>query len=247
MSGNLSKDAAELVREGRRALRPSGADKARVFAALQNRMLVGETPTSDTNPTPMVGETAVGAKTMAKLAALTAGVVAAGVAFVMYATSDPEEQQGQAVPPVATRTDPAADTATNTATNTSAPTSNPISPTSDVEVVEDSGALQRTASSPASPRPSAQGADSDRLAEEVALLTRAQKHFHAGNLPGALAAADEHRRKFPRGVLAQERSNLRVRTLCGMGRDREAQTENNRLKRLAPGDVGSDDVCRRGK
>jgi hypothetical protein len=51
----------------------------------------------------------------------------------------------------------------------------------------------------------------DRLNEEATLLMRAEKKWHAGDLNGAIAAVDEHQRRFPGGVLAEERTALRAR------------------------------------
>jgi hypothetical protein len=49
----------------------------------------------------------------------------------------------------------------------------------------------------------------DSLAEEVAILSHASAELHAGRPAAALKALDEHRRKFPRGALAQERTSAR--------------------------------------
>ncbi len=231
MSDNLSKDATELVREGRQALRPTDADKARVFAALQNRMAVGETPTLETSPTPITGGTAAGGMSSGKLATLTASMVAAVVALVMYTRSEPELAPVAPLPSVSTRIEAVS----------VAPDTENVSPVGETTAPR----LEPVAPATVSVRPVPRNPESDRLAEEVALLTRAQKDFHAGNFKGALSAVDEHRRKFPKGTLVQERVNLRMQVLCGMGRDREAQAESSRLKRLAPGHANSADVCRR--
>jgi hypothetical protein len=75
---------------------------------------------------------------------------------------------------------------------------------------------------------------SDRLAEEVEILSRAQTELHAGQFASSLRLLEEHARKFPRGTLAQERRAARIQALCGMGRMSEADTE---LARLSPGSV----------
>ena len=208
-------------------------------------MAAGETSSPEASPPPIGGGAAVGGKSMAKLATLTASMVAVGVALVMYTSGTSEESETRSVPPVTTQVESVSDAASTDSFGSN----RRVEPNRRVSPSRDSGAprLEPTASSPASARPAARNTDADRLAEEVALLTRAQKAFHAGNFKGALAAVDAHRRKFPKGVLAQERVNLKMRTLCGMGREREAQVESNRLNRLAPGHVSSDDVCRRGK
>jgi outer membrane protein assembly factor BamD (BamD/ComL family) len=75
---------------------------------------------------------------------------------------------------------------------------------------------------------------SDRLAEEVELLSRAQTELRSGRYDTALRSLEEHARKFPRGTLAQERRATRIQALCSSGRTREADTE---LARLSPGSV----------
>lgn len=74
----------------------------------------------------------------------------------------------------------------------------------------------------------------DRLAQEVAILSRAAKFLEAGRAADALRAIDEHQRKFPNGALQEERYAARVQALCALGRREEAVGELARLSRLAP-------------
>jgi hypothetical protein len=234
VSDNLSKEATELVREGRQALRPTDADKARVFAALNNRIAgVDAPPQAKPQVDPAAPSTGL---TAGKLTALTVGVVAAVTAAVLYGLNQP-------VAPLPTVVATAAQ-------------STEASPQQDVpgsvsELPDDLAAptapndVQNAGS--ASSRTSGRDSDSSRLAEEVALLTRAEKEFHSGNLKQALASVDEHRRKFPKGKLVQERVNLRMQVLCGLGRDAEAEAEQKRFSRLTSGKGAPTDVCRRGK
>lgn len=232
MSDNLSKEAKELVREGRQALRPTDADKARVFAALNNRIAGVDAPP---HAKPQVDPVAPGTGlTAGKLTALTVGVVAAVTAAVFYGMNQPETSL-----PAVVATAPQ---------NTEAP------PLQDVPGLVSE--LPDDLAAPAAPndvqnagaaRASGRDGESSRLAEEVALLTRAEKEFHSGNLKQALASVDEHRRKFPKGKLVQERVNLRMQVLCGLGRDAEAEAEQKRFSRLTSGKGAPTDVCRRGK
>jgi len=75
---------------------------------------------------------------------------------------------------------------------------------------------------------------SDRLAEEVELLSRAETDLHAGRFAAALGVLDEHGRKFARGTLAPERRAARIQALCRLGRTAEADVE---LARLSPGSL----------
>src|SRR5690606_15836146 len=64
----------------------------------------------------------------------------------------------------------------------------------------------------------------DRLAEEAALLIRAEKDYHAGKLHKALATTEEHARTFPAGVLRRERVKLRNNIVCQMSADQGSKT-----------------------
>jgi hypothetical protein len=83
---------------------------------------------------------------------------------------------------------------------------------------------------PASPAASGHHAQ-DRLAAEVALLSRATRELRAGRPAEALKALDEYRRKFPKGLLSEEQRAARAQTLCALGRFEEA---NEKLAGLAP-------------
>jgi TolA-binding protein len=83
------------------------------------------------------------------------------------------------------------------------------------------------------PAPSVQSRH-DRLAEEVAILSQAAKDLRAGRAANALSALNEHQKKFPNGLLAQERRAARAEALCSLGRYTEAQSELATLSRTAP-------------
>jgi hypothetical protein len=69
------------------------------------------------------------------------------------------------------------------------------------------------------------------LAEEVALLSRAQAAIRNGKPTVALDVLNEHERKFGNGLLSEERIAARVRALCALGRTSEADAQ---LARLSP-------------
>ena len=71
----------------------------------------------------------------------------------------------------------------------------------------------------------------DRLAQEVALLSRATSDLRAGRAANALKLLDEHQRKFPNGVLGVERRAVRAQALCTLKRVGEGRAE---LAHLAP-------------
>jgi hypothetical protein len=61
------------------------------------------------------------------------------------------------------------------------------------------------------------------VAEEVRLVSAARGALREHDGARALGALDEHQRRFPRGVLAQESSAVRVLALCEVGREDEAR------------------------
>ena len=196
------------MRAGRAAFRPTDADRERVFQALLPH--VGGVEGAGT------GEGLAPAATAAKasLAKISAVVVALGVAGGgLYLAVRPESSPTKA--PVSTPAKPAP---LQPAPNDDAPAS--------VPAVPEPPSVEKRA--PAAAR------SADSLAQEVAILSRAGAELHAGRPTAALTALDEHQRKFPSGVLRQERSAARVQALCALGRTKEARTAFERLARTSP-------------
>ncbi|MGC4090005.1 MAG: hypothetical protein QM756_19375 [Polyangiaceae bacterium] len=204
----LSSKAEALVRAGRTALRPSTADRERISAALRARLGDAALPV-DAGSSSLLARMAWG-----KVSAITAAIgVVGGAAW--FALREP------------------------------APVSSvPAQPDSVARVVESATPLEPASSVvslPEAPAPSAPEVNApaakrpaDRLAEEVAILSKATSELHAGRAANALKKLDEHRRKFPNGLLAQERAAARVQALCALGRSAEARPELERLARVAP-------------
>ncbi|MBX3216391.1 MAG: hypothetical protein KF850_30410, partial [Labilithrix sp.] len=69
---------------------------------------------------------------------------------------------------------------------------------------------------------------------EVRLLERAQDALRARPAE-ALALADEHARRFPQGMLAQEREVIAIEALVKTGRASEANARASRFKARFPG------------
>jgi hypothetical protein len=86
----------------------------------------------------------------------------------------------------------------------------------------------------------------DHLAEEVAILSRATSELHAGRAASALKAISDHQRKFPNGLLSEERRAARAQALCALGRRGEAEVELGRLVKnspQSPNTVRAREVC----
>lgn len=84
---------------------------------------------------------------------------------------------------------------------------------------------------PFSPEPSAVGLGSPdaTLGAETQLMRPADQALRTRDPARALDLLDEHERRFPQGVLAEERSAERVTALCALGRVAEAHAEAARF------------------
>lgn len=71
-------------------------------------------------------------------------------------------------------------------------------------------------------------------AGELRLLQRAHAAYLAKDFESALADLARHRRRYPRGQLAEEREALRVRVLSDAGRQREARRAEARFDERYP-------------
>ena len=205
----LTPKAEELVQAGREALRPSEADRARVFQALLPRLGDG-----------------LGAEGLERAFDCTSSCKRNRREGCRGDRRD--RRRGRRAVPRA-----AHGVAAGKACHDGAGTLGCVPP-APIEKVPESApsAVPRAEAAeeraPVAPRPA------DSLAEEVAILSQASAALHGGRPAAALKALDEHRRKFPRGALVQERTSARIQALCALGRMKEAQAELARLARTSP-------------
>lgn len=212
---DLSPRARSLFEAGRGSHQPSAADRERVFASLSAR-IGGAGPEPRETP-PVRG----GGLSFPAISAAVFGLAVAGAgAFALFHAAAPT--------PVAV----AASTVPAPSTLAVAP------PPAALPTPADSAVVGSPVETAEQPRPGARSitaaAGNDRLAEEVAILSQAERDLNAGNYQSALRLLDEHRRKFPNGTLTQERMAARVQALCGLGRVSEAQAALARLTRTSP-------------
>ena len=201
----LGPRAREILRSGRDLNRPTDADRERIYNALQERLgaalLLAEGGKALPSPRP-------------RWPFVTGAVIGAGLLGGALFT-----MARQPAPPSAPRPLVAAASSAQLSPVPSA--LEPLVP--DVPKPTASVAADRSA-------PSARSAE-DRLAQEVALLARATSSLHAGQPADAMRVLDEYQRRFPKGLLTEERRAARAQALCSLGRESEAQAE---LARLAP-------------
>lgn len=229
---NLSPDGRALVASARRALRPTGGDRERVSAALRARLGAAALPVllapKAASALPMSAKPS--SFILASKLLIGAGV-AGGIAYLALEAGDPGAPLRHL--PREALSAPLAPLAAPPPTAPSAPPSAVVTET------------EPQPEKAAAPRPATRR---DRLAQEVAILSRAARQLSGGNAAAALKALDEHRRQFPAGVLAEERRAARAQALCALGRFSEAESELSRLSQpRSPSAARARAVCRNAR
>jgi len=208
---DLSPRARELMRSAHAMNRPTLADRARFESALRARLGAAVLPIQS-------GASSHAAQALWPIiSSFVVGALVVGGALLLAPGQD-RQAEGSASAPIA-QTAPAVPTASFPEIE---PAPAPVA-SSAVSVAAVAPPSTVVAPSPP-PKP-------DRLAEEVTLLSSAVSDLRAGRVSVALKTLDEHRRRFPSGILTEERCAARAQALCALGRQREAQAE---LDRLAP-------------
>lgn len=162
---------------------------------------------------------------------LAVGIVAV-VAAVHFGTPPAVAPQPL---PIATLSAPLADPAASGEVASAVSAAPPVtSATSEVPDVRPSAA-------PAKPKSVSAAPPAQDLGVEAEMLHRARAAMR--NDPArALAILSEHRSRFPKGVLAEERDALRVEALARLGKSREAERENDRFRKEHPDSVHADRI-----
>jgi hypothetical protein len=226
----MSGGSQDLFGRARAALVPPQGARERVAAALAAAALVpaqGPAPTAP--PAASAAPGSVAATGAAASAAVKIGGGVLALALVVGAAWF-ASRGGPSAPAAQTSEAQPAETAVAAASADPIPTAAPsVEPSSaDAPPVAASSAPAQRA-----PASSASGAG-DSLAEELALIKRAQASMRSGDAAGALTLLDQHQHRFPRGALGPERSALRIQALCALGRGAEARTLFQRLEAASP-------------
>ena len=208
----LSLKGRDLVRAGRRAFHPTDADRERLLGTLRSQL-------GDSSLPPDMGSmataAAAGRSIWPLISAVVVGIGIVGGALSFALRSGTERDN----PPV-----------TNVAQVAAAQQANdPVAPPT-AELATSPAATAPAADPPAPPAAAAHRPQ-DRLADEVAILSRATRDLRAGRPAEALKALDEYRHKFPKGLLSEEQRAARAQALCALGRFDEA---NEKIAGLAP-------------
>lgn len=210
----LSPRAQSLIRQSRSELRATDDDRERVRAALRVRLgqalIAGDALAAAATKSPALWP-------LAPAAFVGLGILGGALAVAFQWQSDvPTAQLGNSAPAVVL---PAPVPNESPLMAPSAPSAAP--PT-----------VPRDATN--SPRLTAPARPVDRLAEEVAILSRAARHLRSGRAAEALDALNEHQSKFPSGALVEERRAAKAEALCSLGRFSAAEAELARIFRSSP-------------
>ncbi len=241
---DLGPDARALIESARNADDPTPGDDARMRRALVGKLGIGIGLAAGTVATSTAAATTSAGVVVKSLVALAiVGGISAGGNYMYHAYDPGGSVVGPRVEPPAPSSEtlaiasalpaplpvpaPASTPApapekplvvtTNRIAN-SAPRSEPESPPVLLPVQH---VPSRTVQEPpvAPPAPPTR----DTLEDETRLLREAAVFLRAHDGASALGRLDEHARRFPHGLLAEERAGERVFSLCEMGRVGEAQ------------------------
>lgn len=217
---HLRPDARALIRAGKTAFRPQIEDRERVLQSLTRTLGEGAMLAEARRTTPPAGATSPFPHASWVVGGLGALAVGVGVLVATQSGRTPSKIEAPVSSTLST-VEPAP-TATIPSVNAD-----------DLPVrarVEGPAVLPRAWAPSSSAR-----SPSDSLPEEVRLLSKAEQQLSAGHPAEALTTLGEHERRFPGGVLAEERLAARVQSLCALGRVNEARTDLAKLGRAYPG------------
>jgi hypothetical protein len=235
---DLSPEDRELLVAGGRDDVPTEADRARVRNRLAARIGVAAGLGAATAgvATNTAAAAATGVSTLAKIVVVLAIGTLGAVGTAIVVTRQTPSAPPTGPSPTATASLAPARASTAPALGSAPPVS------SEVDEREPSpppsfAAPPPRASAPSAPRGIASHAPAeplpvaahDALAEETRLLRQADAATRGGDGRRALELLDEHARRFPRGVLAEERGAERVLALCAAGRIGEARAAATRF------------------
>ena len=196
----LSPRARDLVYAGRAASQPTAADRRRIEEALRARLGASVLPAQVVN-------VSLAARVRWPFAAsAVVGAILLGSAVLFAFRQEPQVKKTERPPQVT-------QVVTLSPALGAAPAAEPPATPAPPAAVQPE------------PRVHSSLPKEDPLAREVALLYEATGDLHAGRASDALKVLDEHRRKFPNGILSEERRAARVQALCSLGRSGEAETE----------------------
>jgi len=214
----LSSKARAVIQEARVEMRPSAGERERLEALLDAHLSAAPVPSPV--KTPAAPPRYAGGWRL--VTSLTVGAaLVGGAAYLLRPNTDP----GATPVPVSSTTEAPAPALAVQAPEAHEPTApEPVHVKQPIEAQ----APQRS---------------QDRLAQEVALLSRATSDLRAGRAGAALKSLDEHQRKFPNGMLTVERRAVKAQALCTLKRVSEGRAELSRLAPQSPAAGRAKQLC----
>jgi len=222
MSG-LSPELREFVQVSRSALRPTEADSARILEALRAQLGDAALVGAQTAQAAVASASTSFLFGKGSLMSLVGLAMLGGIWFFAAHNSRATLRETNAVTSVATTASASIALAPSLISSSTLPSPAPAA--SEVAAVANLG------SDGDKLRPAASHHVHDRLAEEVAIIARAETALRSGHPAVALDVLNEHERKFGNGLLAEERIAARAQALCALGRTAEADAQ---LTQLSP-------------
>ena len=220
----LSPKGQALVRAAQRAYQPTDADRERLLGALRAQLGDAALP-ADMSTATSAATAGSSAWPLVSVIVVGVGILGGALYYAWPRGAGPDKLQE-------TKTVPVAATPRVIEPIAAPPAEQPTSATP-MMPTPDPPALQATTGF----RPK------DRLAAEVAILSRATRDLRAGRPAEALKALDEYRRKFPKGLLGEEHRAARAQTLCALGRFAEANAKLAELPPKSPLAVRAKQFC----
>jgi hypothetical protein len=218
----LPPDARDALTHAKRLEGPGDAVRARMKA----RLVAALPPLPDggggdgggeAGTPPGAGAGALGALPKVPLWVAAAALVVGGAAGLLYPRTPVEHVVVMHGPPLTVSTPPAP-------LPVAPPSATAVLPTVDMKDLP----LVPVAAADAGP------ARGDDLAAERAALDVARTALGRGDGANALAACDEHARKYPRGALAEEREAIAVQALVLEHRGDDARARAERFRKAHP-------------
>ena len=222
---SLGPEGRALIESSRRALRPTAADRERVEAALRARLGEQALP-------PDAGQVPVPVRAAWRFVPTAAATVCLLGGALLFAVAPKATKSVQQTGVSEHPSDAAV--ASPSVTN---------DPSDEQPVLNIPTATSVPASTTPGDSPSASRPRSDRLAQEVVLLSSAASALNAGRPADALKTLETHRRRFPRGLLTEERRAARAQALCLLGRSHEGRIELRQLAPRSPARSSATRVC----
>jgi hypothetical protein len=221
MSDELGPKARALLQATRFADDATQSDADRVHAAVLARVAVGTIvggAASTSAAKSMLGTGALTAKVLTCVGLVTA--VGVGATFGIRAAHHAHPRGGDAAEQRAL--------VATAALAPAAPVARDVVPPAAVTPAPPAASSASVASSEARSHARAP-AEASPLDAEVAILREARQALREGRATRALSLLDEHGRRFPRGVLAEDCAAERVFALCALGNVEQARAEGVRF------------------